>query len=57
MVTASELRSAATEYTEAEYQLSKFVSKKVPVGQPAITLFFVELDRREGRVRAVSESN
>ncbi|KUI61130.1 hypothetical protein VP1G_08328 [Cytospora mali] len=54
MIDAHDLRSSATEYTEAEYQLTKIVAKKIPVDKDARFLFFAEVSRCEKRVHAQS---
>lgn len=54
MIEAKELRAAATDYTEAEYQLSKMADRPIPVEQDLRDLFLAEVERCEERVHAVS---
>lgn len=54
MVDAIKLRHSATEYAEAEYQLSRIVSKEVPVDQDDRLMFFAEVEHCEERIRNVS---
>lgn len=54
MVDAYKLRLSATEYAEAEYQLSKLVAKEVPVDEDERFLFFADVERCEETARAAS---